>query len=140
MRARVAGHPDPMVRREWTATAAPLEVRRLRHAVCDFALAAGMPAARSDDVALAVTEVVTNAIMHGLRHSGGEGVVRVAAEVSDGDVTVWVEDDGVGLVRRDDSPGAGYGLILTSQVAEELTFAEPPAGGTEVRMTFAAAA
>lgn len=129
-----------MARQEWTAQAAPSEVRRLRHAVCDYALGQGMPAWRRDDVALAVTEIVTNAVLHACPQPGGDGAeIHVSADVRDGEVTVCVTDDGIGLQPRSDSPGAGYGLIITDQLAERVVYDVPDAGGTAVRMTFAAA-
>jgi serine/threonine-protein kinase RsbW len=127
-----------MARKVWTAAAVPGEVRRLRHEVCAYAREAGVPDSRLDDVALAVTEIVTNAVLHA--HQGRPGIVgriTVAADVTEaGELTVSIVDDGIGLVPREDSPGAGLGLIICDQLAD-VAYAEPDEGGTEVRMTFA---
>jgi serine/threonine-protein kinase RsbW len=127
-----------MARMEWTAAAVPGEVRRLRHEVCAFAREHGVPESRLEDVALAVTEIVTNAVLHA--HQGRPGVIgriAVAAVVDDGgDLTVDVLDDGTGLLPRDDSPGAGLGMIICDQLAD-VAYAEPAEGGTQVTMTFA---
>ena len=40
------------------------------------------------------------------------------------------------LLPRDDSPGAGLGLIICDQIAD-MRYGESPAGGTEVELTFA---
>lgn len=129
-----------MARQEWTARAVPSEVRRLRHAICDYAAEQGMPARRRDDVALAVTEIVTNAVLHARPHSGDALTeIHVSADVWDDEVTVCVTDDGIGLQPRPDSPGAGYGLSIADRLAERIVYDVPEAGGTAISMTFAAA-
>ncbi len=129
-----------MARMQWTAAAVPGEVRRLRHEVCAFARGQGVPEPRTEDVALAVTEIVTNAVLHAHRDAPGVGVITVCAEIdAAASLTVKVADDGVGLIPRDDSPGAGLGLIICDQLAD-MRYGESRAGGTEVELTFAATA
>ncbi|MFC4554206.1 sensor histidine kinase [Georgenia faecalis] len=88
-----------------------------------------------DATALAVvlTELVANAVEHGLGTQGGTVVVE--AERDDRDLTVWVRDDGAGL--EDGTIMAGLGSqIVTTLVRGELDgtieWRPAPDRGTEV--------
>ena len=87
------------------------------------------------DVALAVSEAVTNAVTHGYvdRRPG-----RFRVEVdSDGEqLEVLVEDDGRGMIPRPDSPGLGLGLPLIATVADRFETHTTPSGGTRLCMWF----
>ena len=89
-----------------------------------------------DAVRLAVSEAVSNVIVHGYR-SAVSGAFTVAVEWEDGELRVTVRDQGCGMQPRADSPGAGLGLPLIANLAETLSVTAPPGGGTEVSMTFA---
>ena len=124
----------------WTLPAAPATVRQLRARVTAFAGAAGAPAELQDAVALAVSETVTNVVVHAYAGASEAGAVRVRCRVADGRLVVEVADDGVGMARRDDSPGVGHGLAMVGAVADALDVASGPQGrGTTVTMTFATA-
>jgi serine/threonine-protein kinase RsbW/stage II sporulation protein AB (anti-sigma F factor) len=72
-------------------------------------------------VDLAVSEAVTNAVVHAYRdrHPGAEsGQVRITVTVEDGELLVVVSDEGMGLAPRLDSPGAGLGLPLMATLAD----------------------
>lgn len=116
------------------------EVARLRHAVADYACSQGLCEDRVRDVAMAVTEIVSNAVMHAYPDRGEEGTITVLASADGGEVTIRVCDEGVGLRPRTDSPGAGLGLMIAGSVSRTMVVARPPEGGTEVCMTFARAA
>jgi serine/threonine-protein kinase RsbW/stage II sporulation protein AB (anti-sigma F factor) len=87
------------------------------------------------NVRLAVSEVVTNAIVHGYAESSGE--VRIQAFAEDGELQIVVADDGPGMAPRVESPGLGLGLPLAATVAGDLRVVSPDGGGTEVHLTFA---
>jgi PAS domain S-box-containing protein len=76
-----------------------------------------------------VAEALTNAAKH-----GRASLVRIEADVVDGDLRVTVRDDGVGGAN----PARGSGLVgLTDRVEAlggTLTLHSPPAGGTTVRI------
>jgi serine/threonine-protein kinase RsbW len=124
----------------WTLPAVPDTARQLRVHVKAFATAAGAPPPELHDaVALAVSETVTNAVVHAYAGARETGIVRMRCWVSKGRLVVEVSDDGVGMARRDDSPGIGHGLAIVGAVAEALDVAPGPGGrGTVVTMTFAA--
>lgn len=124
----------------WTLPAVPTTARELRVRVAAFAQAAGAPPELLDAVALAVSETVTNAIIHAYAGTPEPGEVRVRCQLAEGQLVVEVADDGVGIVRRDDSPGLGQGLAIVGALVEALDIALGPSGhGTAVTMTFAAA-
>ena len=57
------------------------------------------------DIALAVTEACTNAVVHAYRDSSG--TISVTASHADGAPTVTVRDHGTGMAPRVDTPGSG---------------------------------
>jgi serine/threonine-protein kinase RsbW/stage II sporulation protein AB (anti-sigma F factor) len=110
-------------------------VRVARHAVSDAAARAGAPVAH---VAVCVSEAVTNAVLHAYRdREDGSGTIYVSAEMTDSLFQVTVEDDGLGMVPRADSPGLGLGLPTMSELAVdvEITARTP---GLTVSMQFQA--
>ena len=116
----------------------PPTVSRLRAHVTAFAEAAGAPPELREAIALGVSETVTNAIIHAYAGAAEPGSVRVRCHFAEGQLVVEVADDGVGIVRRDDSPGLGQGLAMVGALAEGLEVAPGPGGrGTAVTMTFA---
>ena len=122
----------------WTLPAVPDAVRELRTRATAFAAAAGAPPELQDAVALAVSETVTNAIVHAYVGARETGTVRVRCWIAEGQLVVEVADDGAGMVRRDDSPGIGHGLAIVGAVAAALDIAPGPHGrGSAVTMTFA---
>jgi anti-sigma regulatory factor (Ser/Thr protein kinase) len=122
----------------WTLPAVPATVRQLRARVTAFAQAAGAPIELMEAVALAVSETVTNVVVHAYARAPEPGQVRVRCRFAEGQLVVEVADDGVGIARRDDSPGLGQGLAMVGAVAEALHIALGPGGhGSAVTMTFA---
>ena len=127
----------PPARREWRVPAVPDNVPRARRAVRDFAADHGADHEVVANLALAVTEAVTNAVLHAyVDREPGE--VLVVAQAAAGEVLVAVLDDGRGMQPRPDSPGLGMGLPMIGQLTTSVDIRERPAGGTEVRMRFAA--
>jgi serine/threonine-protein kinase RsbW len=91
-------------------------------------------------VALAVSEAVTNAVVHAYSDAALPGDVEIFAQrhLDDG-LEVVVSDYGHGLLPRPDSPGMGVGLPLLATLADHFEIERGDSGGTRVRMTFAAA-
>jgi serine/threonine-protein kinase RsbW len=136
----VPGIPYPMVeasRGVWRFSAQPEEVAPARRAVSDFACAHG--AIDIDALVLAVSEAVTNAVLHAYVDQAEPGQIEVVAERDPDDgVDVRVCDDGRGMQPRDGSPGIGAGLPLIATVCEHLDIETRPSGGTRLCMNFAA--
>lgn len=91
------------------------------------------------DVVLAVSEACANVIRHAFPASGG--CIRLVTEITDGEVRVLVEDDGVGFnprARRQE-PGdydtSGRGLYIINELMNLVELESPTAsGGTRVLM------
>jgi anti-sigma regulatory factor (Ser/Thr protein kinase) len=89
-------------------------------------------------IALAVSEAVTNAVLHAYRYDGKRGEVVLEVEPAAGSdaLLVRVRDAGCGMSPRPDSPGLGMGLPLIGRLADDVRVISPPGGGTEVAMRF----
>jgi serine/threonine-protein kinase RsbW len=114
--------------------AEPKSVPRARSRVAAFAASAGAGRAQVDSVRLAVSEAVTNAVVHGYR--GAPGRVHITAEVRGGELRIVVRDEGTGMRPMTDRPGLGLGLGLIAQVSDDMTILPGPEAGTELRMRF----
>jgi serine/threonine-protein kinase RsbW/stage II sporulation protein AB (anti-sigma F factor) len=121
----------------WSAPASAESVVELRHAVVDFADEHGVPEPCLSDISLAVSEAVTNAVVHAFRN-GADGTVIASVSMSDaGWVEVRVTDNGSGMAPRNDSPGIGLGLPLIRHLADQFEHRRPPSNtGTELWMRF----
>jgi serine/threonine-protein kinase RsbW len=87
-------------------------------------------------VCLAVSEAVSNVVVHSYRQGPQDGAFSVAVE-SDLDLLwVTVRDHGCGMRPRMDSPGAGLGLPLIGNITDSFSVTALPEGGTEICMTF----
>jgi anti-sigma regulatory factor (Ser/Thr protein kinase) len=116
--------------------AVPASVPVLRSDVAAYARAVGVREPLLSSVKLAVSEAVTNAVLHA--YVGRRpGAVRVAAWIDDGSLLVEVADDGDGMMPRLDSPGLGVGLPFIADTADSLDISSSPHGGAQLRMTFA---
>jgi PAS domain S-box-containing protein len=86
-----------------------------------------------EPVEVAAYYVVAEALTNAAKHARAS-FVRVQAEVINGDLSVLVQDDGVGGAN----PARGSGLVgLTDRVEAlggHLTLKSPPAGGTKVQI------
>jgi serine/threonine-protein kinase RsbW len=120
----------------WTGSARPETVAFLREAVAEFVVANGIAEPPATDVRLAVSEAITNAVVHAYRDRKEAGTVTVSVSVDDDYAEVVVRDEGTGMTPRDDSPGLGLGLPLIRRVSDDFDHREPPEGGSEVWMRF----
>jgi anti-sigma regulatory factor (Ser/Thr protein kinase) len=114
--------------------ALPSSVADARHALTRYAESAG--AKDIAGIALAVTEAVSNSVIHAFR--GREpGTIEIDARVLvPPTLAVTVSDDGDGMHPHVGSPGLGLGLPLIGEVTTELRIGPREPRGTRVEMRF----
>lgn len=119
-----------------SATARAEVIRGLRAGVVDYAREAGADDEACQQVALAVSEALNNAVVHA--YVGREvGPIHVEVWSDERDLFARIRDEGLGMVPRADSPGLGFGLPLMAQMADDLHVANrPDAAGTAVSLRF----
>jgi serine/threonine-protein kinase RsbW/stage II sporulation protein AB (anti-sigma F factor) len=105
-----------------------LSIGRARNAVAEFAQEHG---ANRDDVALAVSEAVSNSVIHAFRGRTA-GTVDVDARADGDALVVTIADDGVGVMPNPDSPGLGLGLALIGSLADGMELHRDGKGTTVV--------
>jgi anti-sigma regulatory factor (Ser/Thr protein kinase) len=114
--------------------AVPGSIKRARDAVGALASKVGAPVG---DVRLAVSEAVTNAVVHAFRGEAKAGKVKIDAHVARDRLVVVVADDGGGMRPNPDSGGLGLGIPLITRLAEDARF-DSNAKGLTVSMSFEA--
>ena len=87
---------------------------------------------------MAISEAVTNAVVHAFRTQDLPGTVTVIIDVTSHQfVEAVVRDDGIGMSARGNSPGLGLGLGLIASVADTVEQRLPAGGvGFELWMCF----
>jgi anti-sigma regulatory factor (Ser/Thr protein kinase) len=106
----------------------------LRRALAKVATDAGGTKEQVDAVRLAVSEALTNVVVHAYR--AGSGEVHVSADLASSELWVLISDDGCGLRATPDSRGLGMGLALISEASDDFSIVTRSSGGVEVQMRF----
>jgi anti-sigma regulatory factor (Ser/Thr protein kinase) len=109
----------------------PASVGMAREAVASYARECGAP---EEDVKLAVSEAVSNAVVHGFRDRKG-GEIGLKAQTQPGYLLISIADNGIGMTPHLKSPGLGLGIALITRVSHEVQF-ESTDSGTTVSMRF----
>jgi serine/threonine-protein kinase RsbW len=87
-------------------------------------------------VAIAVSEAVGNAVLHGYRYgSSGPITIEAQREADPDELLIAVTDEGVGMSPHPGSPGLGLGLPLIRRCTTSLEIQRPPSG-TRLVMRF----
>ena len=120
-------------RYEIRVTADASRVGDLRKAVVTFAEELGFD--DTNPIALAVSEAITNVVVHAYRDAE-VGDVRIVACDKPDRLVVVVRDYGAGMLPRADSPGLGLGLPLISTMADDLQIEAAEGSGCLLRMHF----
>jgi anti-sigma regulatory factor (Ser/Thr protein kinase) len=109
-------------------------VPRARGAVIKLARAAGASPDNVDSIRLAVSEALSNAVLHAYPDRSGE--ICVTAAVVGQEFWVLISDHGGGLGTSSVRGGLGLGLALIAQEADDFTIVPRATRGVEVRMRF----
>ncbi|HHV39268.1 MAG TPA: anti-sigma F factor [Tepidimicrobium sp.] len=95
------------------------------------------------DIKTAVSEAVTNSIIHGYEY--GEGMVLVEAAIEGNSIEIIIEDNGKGIddidkamepfyTSKPDMERSGMGFTVMETFMDELAVESEPKKGTRVRM------
>jgi anti-sigma regulatory factor (Ser/Thr protein kinase) len=114
-------------------SATPESVRAARHATQRYAQRHGIDTER---VGLAVSEAMTNALVHNPSTEPTEGSLRVTASLSGDALSVSVSDQGSGVRAHPRGDRLGLGLPLIASVADSMYVESSPGSGTRVVMRF----
>ncbi|MDD2201729.1 MAG: anti-sigma F factor [Firmicutes bacterium] len=117
-----------------------------RVAAASFAASLGFTVEELEDIKLAVSEAVSNCIVHAYpKSNSGPAKVRMNMETSESGVTISIEDTGVGIAdiaaartpgMTTDSQRLGMGFTLMEALANSLSVTSEPGAGTCVAMLF----
>lgn len=124
----VDGAPTPALRARRRAV--PTVIAELRHEAVAFAEAAGSDASTRSDVALALSEAVTNVVLHAYAEPGA-GEVLVEGSVAGSWLEFRVCDRGLGF-RPESEGGMGIGLSLIANVSDSFDVEQSRQGTTLV--------
>jgi len=113
-----------------TAESIPLT----RRWATDFLAAIGASEETTEAVRLAVSEAVTNVVMHAYADEPGD--LQVTLAVAEDELWVLISDQGRGHQNVPETPGLGWGLALIADAAQRFLITERSGGGTELRMRF----
>jgi anti-sigma regulatory factor (Ser/Thr protein kinase) len=117
---------SPALRAELTAT--PEAIGELRGRARDFAARAGAEDAVVGDIALAISEAATNAVLHAYRDIVA-GPVRLTGRVEGEWLQFEVSDHGRGF-HASPSGGLGFGMKVMAEVSDSMTVRQGDEGTT----------
>lgn len=118
-----------------TWRAVPESVPSARRAIVDHLADAATTDPPLSDIRLAVSEAISNVVVHAYRDHE-PGLVRVRVAVEPPEIELMVQDDGSGMVPRPDTPGLGLGLPLIATLSDPFDVRAAPGGGTRLCMWF----
>lgn len=115
-----------------------------RSVVASFCLQLNPTIEQLNDIKTVVSEAVTNCIVHA--YEGGEGEVRLSAEVDGNLLTLEIADEGKGIedieealqpmfTTRPDEDRSGMGFTIMEAFSDSLSVTKNSPNGTIVRIT-----
>lgn len=116
-----------------TLPAEPASVTALRHRAAAFAKEHGAAPEVIADVALAVSEAVTNAVKYAYETEAA-GTVELSASARKPWLEICIRDSGTGF-GRGSTDGLGLGLSIIARLCAEMKIVQE-GDGTEVQMRF----
>lgn len=117
-----------------------------RNAVAGFAVECGPTVSELSDIRTAVSEAVTNAVVHAYDDERAENLIEIAADIdSDNTLTVSVRDFGRGIAdvaaalepfftTKPDEERSGMGFTVIETFMDEMKVDSAPGKGTTVVM------
>jgi anti-sigma regulatory factor (Ser/Thr protein kinase) len=118
----------------WTALAKADEVGRMRRAAAVVAAERGLRGAALEHFELAVSEALTNVVLHA--YPSGPGPMSVEIESDEDEIRVTVADQGAGIAAQADHGGLGLGLGILAGSADSCEIRSRRGVGVEVTLGF----
>ncbi|HEV7886834.1 MAG TPA: ATP-binding protein [Acidimicrobiales bacterium] len=112
---------------------------RTRRAIAEYLAAIGASAEHVDDVILALDEACANVIRHAFPGQD-DATFRLVAEITDDEVNLAVEDDGIGFkpdeidLRPDAEATSGRGLHIIRELMTSVEVRSPTERGVGTRL------
>ena len=114
-----------------------------RVAVSTFAANLGFSLSEIEEIKVAVSEAVSNVVVHA--YPGTEGIVRLRCDAEEGDagIVISVQDDGIGIADLEQARQASYstdpermglGFVFMESFSDEFFVESAPRQGTKIRM------
>jgi serine/threonine-protein kinase RsbW len=103
-------------RAQWSAPAKADEVGRMRRAAAATAAELGLSGVALEHFELAVSEALTNVVLHA--YHGRHGPMSMEVERDDDVVRVTVADEGDGMGTQAENRGLGLGLGILASAAD----------------------
>ena len=122
---------------QMTVLSTPENIAVVRHGLAGLAEGLGAAPDLVDDIKTAVSEAVTNAVVHGYPESMGP--IDVEASVNDRRLEIVVRDRGAGIQPRplsDEQTSLRVGLALIGALSDEFVVRGEDGSGTELRISF----
>jgi serine/threonine-protein kinase RsbW len=117
--------------------AVPTAVGDMRRRVVAHLHHAGVPGDLIEAVQIAVSEAVSNAVIHAYHAVSHTGTVAIELRIAHPAVHLTITDEGTGMVPRRDSPGAGLGLGIIANLATSVDITRGADGrGTRLHLCF----
>jgi anti-sigma regulatory factor (Ser/Thr protein kinase) len=122
---------------QMTVLSSPENIAVVRHGLAGLAEGLGAPPDLVDDIKTAVSEAVTNAVVHGYPDSPGP--IDVEARLAGSRLEIIVRDHGAGIQPRplsDEQNSLRVGLALIGALSDEFVVRGEEGSGTELRISF----
>jgi anti-sigma regulatory factor (Ser/Thr protein kinase) len=121
-------------RARWVAPATAGEVGRMRRAAATAAAEHGLAGRALEQFELAVSEALTNAVLHA--YPGRSGPVSLELECDDAEIRATIADEGMGIRANDDHRGLGVGLGIMASAADFCEIRSRRGSGVAVMVGF----
>ena len=121
---------------QWELPPDPHHIGAVRRQVASFAARAGMPATALTDLQVAVSDAITNAVIHAEGERDTSRVCVAAEELGD-ELVVRVREDGRQPAAWPDCVGLGPRLSMIAALAQVFRGRRCEGGATELSMHFA---
>ncbi|SJZ62153.1 anti-sigma F factor [Selenihalanaerobacter shriftii] len=111
-----------------------------RVTVASFAAQLDFTLSEIEEIKVAVSEAVSNAIIHG--YSNDDGVITIGLEIDDEELVISVEDYGQGILNIEQACEPSYttadrmglGLVFIESFMDDLNITSTVDEGTQIRM------